>query len=66
MSVSNRMDLSLSVESALVDVSDLVGMSIDCGLVFVGWLGRGNTALHCTHHALSHGLKVLSFLSVFV
>ena len=28
-----------------------------CGMVFVGWLGRGNTALHCTHHVLTHMLK---------
>ena len=29
-------------------------------MVVVGWLGRGTTTLHCTHHALSHRLKVLS------
>ena len=29
-----------------------------CGdVVFVGWLGRGNTALHCTHHVLTHMFK---------
>ena len=28
-------------------------------MVVVGWLGRG-TALHCTHHVLTHRLKVLS------
>ena len=21
-----------------------------CGVVFVGWVGRGSTTLHCTHH----------------
>ena len=31
------------------------------GMVVVGWLGRGTTALHCTHHVLTHRLKVLSF-----
>ena len=25
--------------------------NLKCGWVFVGWLGRGNTTLHCTHHA---------------
>ena len=41
------------------------------GMVVVGWLGRASTTLHCTHHALSHRLKVLSlflfcvFLCVF-
>ena len=29
-------------------------------MVVVGWLGRGTTTLHCTHHALSRRLKVLS------
>ena len=29
-------------------------------MMVVGWLGRGTTTLHCTHHALTHGLKVLS------
>ena len=33
------------------------------GLVVVGWLGRGTTTLHCTHHALMHRLKVLSLSS---
>ena len=33
------------------------------GMVVVGWLGRGTTTLHCTHHALSHRLKVLSIFS---
>ena len=32
----------------------------------VGWLGRGTIVLHCTHHALSHRLKVLSFFSLFL
>ena len=27
------------------------------GLVVVGWLGRGTTALHCTHLVLTHMLK---------
>ena len=30
------------------------------GLVVVGWLGRGTTALHCTHHMLMHRLKISS------
>ena len=29
-------------------------------MVVVGWLGSGTTALHCTHHVLTHRLKVLS------
>ena len=32
--------------SALVSVCD--------GLVVVGWLGRGTTGLHCTHHVYTH------------
>ena len=32
-------------------------------MVVVGWLGRGTTALHCTHHVLTHRLKVLSLFS---
>ena len=28
-----------------------------------GWLGRITTVLHCTHHVLTHRLKVLSFFS---
>ena len=27
------------------------------GMVFVGWLGRGNTTLHCIHHVLTCMLK---------
>ena len=42
-------------------VGGLVGMCwcvcVCCGMVFVGWLGRGNTALHCTHLVLTHMLK---------
>ena len=26
-------------------------------MVFVGWLGRDNTTLHCTHHVLTRMLK---------
>ena len=35
------------------------------GLVVVGWLGRGTTALHCTHHVLTHRLKDLSLFLLF-
>ena len=39
----------LTAHSALVD-----------GLVVVGWLERGTTGLHCTHHVLTYSLKDLS------
>ena len=36
------------------------------GLVVEGWLGRGTTVLHCTHHVLTHRLEDLSlFLFAF-
>ena len=31
--------------------------ALSYGLVVVGWLGRGTTALHCTHLVLTHMLK---------
>ena len=31
------------------------------GMVFVGWLGRDNTTLHCTHHVLTRMLKLSIF-----
>ena len=33
------------------------------GMVVVGWLGRGSTTLHCTHHALPPHLRHQSFFS---
>ena len=33
------------------------------GMVVVGWLGRGSTTLHCTHHALPPHLRQQSFFS---
>ena len=41
-------------------------------MVFVGWLGRGNTTLHCTHHArctcssIEHLLCSFAFLFVYL
>ena len=32
-------------------------------MVVVGWLGRGSTTLHCTHHALPPHLRHHSFFS---
>ena len=46
---------------------DRAGFKQMSGMVVVGWLGRGSTTLHCTHHALPPHLthhSVFSFPSL--
>ena len=50
----------------IFQVTRLKHLVTPIGLVVEGWLGRGTTALHCTHHVLTHRLKDLSFFSFFL